>query len=63
HLRVDALEPGRACGAVALRGLLEAARRRGLEARCVDLRNSGDTSGSRQSVVGYGAFGFWPAEA
>ncbi|HSG09226.1 MAG TPA: AmmeMemoRadiSam system protein B, partial [Longimicrobiales bacterium] len=47
HLRVDALEPGRACGAVALRGLLEAARRRGLEARCVDLRNSGDTSGSR----------------
>ena len=63
HLRIDALGPGRACGVVALRGLVEVARRRGLKARCVDLRNSGDTSGTRGNVVGYGAFGFWSAEA
>jgi hypothetical protein len=54
-----ALGPHDACGVVGLRGLLEAARRRGLTARCVDLRNSGDTEGSRSRVVGYGAFGFW----
>jgi AmmeMemoRadiSam system protein B len=58
-LRGDALRPHDACGATALRGLLEAARRRGLVARCLDLRNSGDTAGSRSRVVGYGAFGFW----
>jgi hypothetical protein len=54
-----ALGPHDACGVVALRGLLEAARRLGLTARCVDLRNSGDTEGSRGRVVGYGAFAFW----
>jgi len=59
ELRGEALGPHDACGATALRGLLEAARRRGLVARCLDLRNSGDTAGSRSRVVGYGAFGFW----
>jgi hypothetical protein len=29
-----------------------------LNGRVVDLRNSGDTSGSRSRVVGYGAFVF-----
>lgn len=45
-----------ACGAYPLRGLLIAARRRGLHVRTVDLRNSGDTAGPRDRVVGYGAF-------
>jgi AmmeMemoRadiSam system protein B len=31
---------------------------RGLRCRTVDLQNSGDTSGSRDRVVGYGAFVF-----
>lgn len=48
-----------ACGAYALRGLLQVAGERGLEARLLDLRSSGDTAGSRDRVVGYGAFGFW----
>jgi AmmeMemoRadiSam system protein B len=61
RLEGDALGPHDACGVVALRGLLAAARRRGLGARCVDLRNSGDTEGSRDRVVGYGAFAFWGA--
>ncbi len=52
------LRRGRACGGVPIDGLLTAARRRGLEARLLDLRNSGDTAGDRQRVVGYGAFDF-----
>lgn len=47
-----------ACGASAVNGLLLCARRRGLKASLLDLRNSGDTAGERGSVVGYGAFGF-----
>jgi AmmeMemoRadiSam system protein B len=48
-----------ACGLFALRGVLEHARRRGLGVRLLDLRTSGDTSGDRRRVVGYGAFGLW----
>ncbi|HXZ48137.1 MAG TPA: AmmeMemoRadiSam system protein B [Usitatibacter sp.] len=55
------LEPEDACGAAPINGLLEVARRRGLEARLVDLRNSGDTAGDRDRVVGYGAFAFHEA--
>ena len=45
-----------ACGQVPVSGMLVAARRHGLEARAVDLRNSGDTAGPRDQVVGYGAY-------
>lgn len=45
-----------ACGAMPLRGLLLAAKRRGLQVRTLDLRNSGDSSGDRDFVVGYGAW-------
>lgn len=45
-----------ACGAAPVRGLLLAARRRGLQVRTLDLRNSGDTAGGRDQVVGYGAW-------
>lgn len=48
----------RACGAVAINGMMEVARRRGLMASLLDLRNSGDTAGDRARVVGYGAFAF-----
>jgi len=47
-----------ACGATALRGLLIAAHRRGLRVVTLDLRNSGDVSGDRDRVVGYGAWAF-----
>jgi AmmeMemoRadiSam system protein B len=47
-----------ACGATPLRGLLIAAARRGLRAVTLDLRNSGDTAGGRDQVVGYGAWMF-----
>jgi AmmeMemoRadiSam system protein B len=52
------LEPEEACGAAPINGLLVLARRLGLEAELLDLRNSGDTAGSRDRVVGYGAFAF-----
>lgn len=57
----DCLEPDEACGAAPINGLLRAARERGLVAEQVDLRNSGDTAGDRDRVVGYGAFAFHEA--
>jgi MEMO1 family protein len=47
-----------ACGWVAVAGLLIETRRRGLEAARLLLCNSGDTAGSRDRVVGYGAWMF-----
>jgi AmmeMemoRadiSam system protein B len=56
---ITALEPvdgEHACGARALNGLLVLAKARGLTIELLDLRSSGDTAGSRDEVVGYGAF-------
>ena len=52
------LVPEEACGAAPINGLLEAARRHRMKAEMVDLRNSGDTAGGLDRVVGYGAFAF-----
>lgn len=52
-----------ACGCVGLNGFLFAARRRGLVAEQLDVRNSGDTAGDRTRVVGYGAFAFHEPDA
>lgn len=54
--KVTALDPRRACGARPIAGLLEAATRRDLHVELLDLRNSGDTAGPPDRVVGYGAF-------
>lgn len=45
-----------ACGSQPLRAILEVATRRDLSIEVIDLRNSGDTVGDRERVVGYGAF-------
>jgi AmmeMemoRadiSam system protein B len=50
-----------ACGATPVTGLNHVARRRGLKAELIDLRNSGDTAGDRNRVVGYGSFAFYEA--
>jgi len=47
-----------ACGATAVNGLLLAARHHHLRPQLLDLRNSGDTAGDRERVVGYAAFAF-----
>ena len=57
-LRPEAIGPRDACGSMAIGGLLRVAERRGLQARTIDLRNSGDTAGPRDRVVGYGAYAF-----
>ena len=55
-LRFEDLTGERCCGFRPISGMLEAARHRGLRVRMLDLRNSGDTAGPRDRVVGYGAF-------
>jgi hypothetical protein len=52
------LGPYDACGFAALNGALCAGHQRGWSMRRLDLRNSGDTSGDRARVVGYGAWAF-----
>lgn len=60
---IEALAPEKihyddACGRVPVSGLLRIAQQHGLHAETIDLRNSGDTAGSRDQVVGYGAYVF-----
>ena len=55
-LRAEALGSDSACGRHALAGLLVTLRNRGLRLECIDLRNSADTAGDPDRVVGYGAF-------
>jgi MEMO1 family protein len=57
----EELRGDQACGCRPIRGLLHAAKKHGLRCQLVDLRNSGDTSGRRDRVVGYGGFIFTPA--
>ena len=47
-----------ACGATPVNGLLLAARRHGLHPMALDVRNSSDTAGDPDRVVGYAAFAF-----
>ena len=55
-LRYEEIGPFEACGCRSIAGLLEVARRRDWSVETLDLRNSGDTEGDRDRVVGYGAF-------
>ena len=61
-LRPAAVGYEQACGRHAVNGLLHLAKRRGLEACALDVRNSGDTAGPRDRVVGYGAYAFFEPE-
>ncbi|WP_281647624.1 AmmeMemoRadiSam system protein B [Parendozoicomonas sp. Alg238-R29] len=45
-----------ACGCRPLNGLLTLAREKDLKVETLDIRNSGDTVGNHDRVVGYGAF-------
>jgi AmmeMemoRadiSam system protein B len=55
----DSLTGEEACGAAGLNGLLRVARAKKLRAELIDLRSSGDTAGSHDGVVGYGAFALY----
>ena len=58
RLQPQVCEGHRACGFLIIDGLLDQARRRDLRVTALDVRNSGDTQGGRDRVVGYGSFAF-----
>jgi AmmeMemoRadiSam system protein B len=58
QLRPADIDYGDACGRTPLSGLLLVAKEKKMHAETIDLRNSGDTAGPRDQVVGYGAYLF-----
>jgi len=56
QLQYERLASESACGKVPVSGLLKLARKKSLSVTTIDLRNSGDTAGDRDRVVGYGAY-------
>ncbi len=56
QLRPEALKFEDACGRIPITGLLKVAQHKHLKVETIDLRNSGDTAGPRDQVVGYGAY-------
>ena len=58
QLRPQDIDYDSACGRNPVNGLLHVARKLGLKANTIDLRNSGDTAGAHDRVVGYGAYVF-----
>ena len=66
--RIELMQPEkidgeRACGNRGLGGALKRARELDLRVTALDVRNSGDTSGTKDRVVGYGAFAMEYAES
>jgi len=58
ELRLEGVSDVGACSRMPIRGLLLLARQIGMAATAIDVRNSGDTAGPRDRVVGYGAYMF-----
>ena len=58
RLEAHSIDHDGACGATPIGGLLISAKQRGMTVRTLDLRNSGDTAGDRNRVVGYGSWLF-----
>lgn len=58
-LQPEAIRHEQACGRTPMGGLLQLARQRGMTIERLDLRNSGDTAGPRDQVVGYGAWALY----
>jgi len=55
----EALNHEQACGATGINALLTVARRHGLTSQLLDYRNSGDTAGDKERVVGYASIAFF----
>jgi len=56
QLDPDSLGRESACGRTGIQAALHIANRRGYRIQTLDLRNSGDTAGPHDRVVGYGTF-------
>lgn len=63
HLDPSALGSAQACGRVPVAGLLLTAKARGMTIQTLDVRNSGDTAGPKDRVVGYGAWALYESGA
>jgi len=61
QFRHEVIGPEQACGCTPMAGALHLARQRGMQIQRLDVRNSGDTAGGRDRVVGYAAFALRPA--
>ena len=56
NLKPDLIDYDNACGRNGLLGLMTVAEEKNLAIDVLDLRNSGDTAGDKNRVVGYGAY-------
>ncbi len=56
RLQYEQLDYESACGRIPISGLLALARKKFWQVATIDVRNSGDTAGDKQRVVGYGAY-------
>ena len=57
-LNINMIDHESACGRNPVNGLLHSAKKRNLKVTTLDIRNSGDTAGTKDRVVGYGAWMF-----
>ncbi len=58
RMDLTAIDQEQACGRHSIKGLLSLARNKGLSVKTADIRNSGDTAGTKERVVGYGSWYF-----
>jgi AmmeMemoRadiSam system protein A len=58
-LDIGQMQAQEACGKVPILTLMHLAKQKGWKARLLDCRNSGDTSGEKNRVVGYAAIAFY----
>lgn len=56
NMNFSKLDYDSACGRMPVSGLLHLAKQKQMKIHTIDLRNSGDTAGTRDRVVGYGAW-------
>lgn len=59
HLDPTQIERNGACGRFPVGGLLHYAKAHGMSVETLDVRNSGDTAGNKDRVVGYGSWAFY----
>lgn len=59
ELKPEKIHYEQACGRSAIAGMLLSAKKHHLNVQTLDLRNSGDTAGSKDRVVGYGSWVFY----
>ncbi len=58
----ESIGSSQACGCMPMRGLLKYAHEKNMSIQTLDLRNSGDTAGTKERVVGYGAYALFDGQ-